>query len=207
MITIPAPMQAPEALRPPFTDPDWLYEIKQDGYRCMAAVDTGAVELRTKSGADCTAWFPEIVEALAACPGGPHVIDGEACVLGPNGVSDFNRLQQRARRRRWYPGAAQVTLCAFDILVHNGQRVMGLPLVERKQLLQALLAGIPNQSVLFVSDLPADEKVFQAMVGAGLKIEGVMAKRRASTYQPGVRSKDWLKVKRPGWQEGRDWRS
>jgi hypothetical protein len=57
-----------------------------------------------------------------------------------------------------------------------------------------------------VGDLPADEKVFQAMVGAGLKIEGVMAKRRASTYQPGVRSPDWVKIKRPGWQEGNPWR-
>jgi bifunctional non-homologous end joining protein LigD len=95
VVTIPAPMQAPEALRPPFTDPDWLYELKFDGYRCMASRRDGfkpdrrraahrrAVELRTKSGADCTAWFPEIVEALAALPGGPHVIDGEACVLGP----------------------------------------------------------------------------------------------------------------------------
>lgn len=216
-------MQAPEALRPPFTDPDWLYELKFDGYRCMAGIEAddgftpdtdeerrqhiaARVELRTKSGADCSPWFPEIVEALAALPGGPHVIDGEVCVLGPDGVSDFNRLQERARRRRWYPGAPQVTLCAFDILVHNGRRVMGLPLVERKQLLQALLAGIPMQSILFVGDLPADEKVFQAMVAAGLKIEGVMAKRRASTYQPGVRSPDWVKIKRPGWQEGRNWR-
>jgi bifunctional non-homologous end joining protein LigD len=163
------------------------------------------VVLHTKSGADCTAWFPEIAQALADLPGGPHVLDGEACVLDADGVSDFNRLQERARRRRWYPGAPQVTFCVFDILVHDGKRVMGLPLVARKQLLEQLVTGRPG--VLFVKDLPADAALFRAMVGAGLKIEGVMAKRRDSTYQPGVRSPDWLKIKRPGWQEGRVWKN
>src|SRR4051794_14771521 len=110
-VTIPAPMRAPEQLRPPFTDAEWLYELKFDGYRCMAGVEkddgftpdseeeryqhiAARVQLRTKSGADCGRWFPEIVEALAGLPGGPHVIDGEVAVLDENGVSDFNRLQE-----------------------------------------------------------------------------------------------------------------
>jgi bifunctional non-homologous end joining protein LigD len=114
-------------------------------------------------------------------------------------------MSSRARRRCWYKGCDQVTLCTFDILVHNGQSVMGLPLVERKPLLQQLLADIPKQCVLFVGDLPADAGLFQAMVGAGLTIEGVVAKRRASPYRPGVRSPDWRKIKRPGWQQGRRW--
>jgi bifunctional non-homologous end joining protein LigD len=205
VITIPAPMNAPDVLVKPFSSPDWLYELKFDGYRCMAGIEEGQVELRTKSGADCTAWFPEVAEALSKLPG-THVIDGEACVLDDRGVADFNRLQTRARHRRWYPGCDQVTLCAFDLLVHHGRSVMGLPVVERKALLQQLLAPVNKQGVLFVGDLPADAALFQAMVGAGLTIEGVVAKRRASTYQPGVRSPDWRKVKRPGWQEGRVWR-
>lgn len=217
-VTIPAPMQAPEALRAPFTDPEWLYELKFDGYRCLAGIEkddgfpisddvaamAARVQLRTKSGADCTAWFPEIMRALSTLPGGPHVIDGEVCVLRPDGTSDFNLLQERARRRRWYPGAPVVTYCAFDLLVHNGERIMGLPLVARKNRLQELVAGRPG--ILFVQDLAADADLFQAMVRAGLQIEGVMAKRRTSTYQPGVRSPDWLKIKRSGWQEGRRWK-
>lgn len=215
-------MQAPEALRKPFASPDWLYELKFDGYRCMAGIEADdgfkpegedkylqqalRVRLQTKSGADCTTWFPEVVEVLAKLPGGPHVIDGEACVLRPDGVSDFNAFQERARRRRWYPGAPQVTLCAFDLLLHNGQRITGLPLVERKERLEQLLASVPKQAVLYVGNLPADPAVFHAMVAAELPIEGVMAKRRASTYQPGVRSPDWVKIKRAGWQEGRVWR-
>jgi bifunctional non-homologous end joining protein LigD len=81
-------MQAPEALRPPFTDPDWLYELKFDGYRCLAGIDRARamppqtrlqmaadamkrVRLLTKAGTDCTTWFPEIAEAVAMLPGGP----------------------------------------------------------------------------------------------------------------------------------------
>jgi ATP-dependent DNA ligase len=197
-------MQAPEQLFAPFTSPDWLYELKFDGYRAMAGVQDGEVKLLTKSGADCTKWFPEIPQALATLPGGPHIIDGEACVLRPDGTSDFNLLQERARRRRWYPGAPVVTYCVFDLLVHGGKLTINLPLVRRKQLLEELVAGVPG--ILFVKDLDADANVFQAMVKAGLQIEGVVAKRRASLYWPGARKDDWRKIKRPGWDEGRNWK-
>lgn len=201
-------MHAPELLHAPFTSDEWLYEIKHDGYRCMAGIEAdGSVTLRTKSGADCTAWFPEVVQVLTQIPGGPHVIDGEACVLREDGTSDFNVLQERARKRRWYPGGPAVTYCAFDLLIEGGKDVMGLPLVERKARLEHLLGSCARGAVLFLGELPADERLFHAMVAAGLKVEGVMAKRKDSTYQPGVRSPDWRKIKRPGWQEGRLWRS
>lgn len=83
---------------------------------------------------------------------------------------------------------------------------MDLPLVDRKALLSELLRDVPKQCVLCVSDLPADAGVFKAMVDSGLKIEGVMAKKKSSIYTPGVRSEDWRKIKREGWQ-GRKWRS
>lgn len=84
VIEIPPPMHAPEQLRAPFTDPEWLYELKFDGYRCMAGIDVEGpppttrlqqatdaalrVRLVTKSGAHCTTWFPEIADALARLP-------------------------------------------------------------------------------------------------------------------------------------------
>lgn len=188
----------------PFTSDDWLYEIKFDGYRCLARVQDGAVQLRTKSGADCTGWYPEVAGALAGLPGGPHVIDAEACVLDGIGRSDFDRLHERSARRRWYTGCAPVTLCAFDLLFENGRNTMGLPLVERKARLQRLLAGVPG--VLFVGDLPARAELFSQAVEP-LKLEGVVAKQRTSVYAPGVRSRDWVKIKRAGWQEGRAWRN
>jgi len=190
----------------PFTDPAWIYEVKYDGYRCLARAGGGQpTELRTKSGVDCTAWFPEVADLLAMLSGGPHVIDGEVCVLDDIGRSDFEKLQARARRRRWVPGADQVTFCAFDLLYRDGRSVMALPLMERKAMLQQLLAPLKGLLVV-VGDFPAEAGLFDRFV-LGAKLEGFVAKRLASTYQPGVISRDWLKIKRPGWQEGRTWRS
>lgn len=188
----------------PFTSDDWLYEIKFDGYRCLARVEQGAVQLRTKGGADCTAWYPEVAEALAKVVGGPHVIDAEACVLDSIGRSDFERLHERSARRRWYNGCAPVTLCAFDLLFESGRDIMGLPLIERKARLKRLLADVPG--VLFVGELPARAELFKQAVEP-LKLEGVVAKQRMSLYAPGVRSPHWVKIKRPGWQDGRAWRN
>jgi bifunctional non-homologous end joining protein LigD len=210
-LTIPAPMRATEGGRP-FTDPAWIYEVKYDGYRCLAGVNlrngassqTGPVELRTKSGVDCTAWFPEVAALLSELPGGPHIIDGEACVLDEIGRSDFERLQTRARRRRWVPGADPVTLCAFDLLHLNGRNVMALPLLERKAMLRQLLAPLVGRLVV-VGEFPAEAPLFEQIV-LGAKLEGFVAKRLASPYLPGVISPDWIKVKRPDWQEDRTWR-
>lgn len=194
-----SPMRAPEQPVPAFTDPDWLYEIKFDGYRTLAGFGGGApVDMRTKNGADCTGWFPEVAEVLATLPGGPYVVDGEACVLDDMGRSDFERLQVRARRRRWYAGCDQVTLLVFDLLVDGGRSIMNLPLVERRSRLAKLLKGVPKAAVLFMGELPADAALYEEVV-LPLKLEGFMAKRRASTYQQGPeRSRDWLKIKRPG---------
>lgn len=195
LLTIPAPMLATPGGRP-FTSTAWLYEIKFDGYRCLARAGSGAeVELRTKSGTNCTGWYPELAECLAKVPGGPHVIDGEVCVLDDIGRSDFERLHARSARRRWYADCSPVTLCAFDLLVQDGRKIMDLPLVERKARLAKLLYRAPG--VLMVSDLPAQAELFREAVEP-LLLEGFVAKRRASTYQPGERSRDWIKIKRKG---------
>jgi ATP-dependent DNA ligase len=212
-------MQAPDALRRPFTDPDWLYEIKYDGYRCLARVEGGKVQLLSKALKDFTRGYPEVIAGLARLDGGPHLLDGELCVLDKLGVSDFNAFHA-LRANRTGRHSPPVTYCVFDLLVFDGQDVMHEPLEVRKTLLQLVLldAGLmlaepPEDpprfphNVLFVDDLPAHADVFQVMVRAGLPIEGVVAKRRASTYHPGVRSADWLKIKRVGWNEGRVWRS
>jgi ATP-dependent DNA ligase len=98
-----------------------------------------------------------------------------------------------------------VTFCAFDLLFSDGRNVMGLPLIERKEMLQHLLAPLRGKLVV-VGDLPAQAELFQEAV-VGARLEGFVAKRRDSVYTPGVRSPHWLKIKRPGWQEGRSWRT
>src|SRR6476659_4887178 len=92
----------------PLTAPGWIYEIKYDGYRLTAMFGDGECQLRTRRGADATRWFPEVALALGARRGGPYVTDGEICVFDETGRSNFNRLQARARRRRWFEGCDPV---------------------------------------------------------------------------------------------------
>ncbi|MEJ8837736.1 ATP-dependent DNA ligase [Ramlibacter sp. AN1133] len=187
-------MQAPQRLFKPFTADDWVYEVKWDGWRCRAGFGGGVpVEMFTKSGTPCAAWFPEVVEILSALPGGYWAVDGELCVLDEAGRADFERMQARAMRRRWVPGA-QVTFMVFDLMVAEGRSVMELPLLERKALLREALAGASKTSVLYQGELPARAELL-SQVAEPLAIEGFMAKHVASTYRSGERSDWWRKIK------------
>jgi len=194
VVAIPAPMRAKPGGRP-FTSPDWIFEIKYDGYRCMARIDQGHVELRTKNHADCTAWYPEVAQLLASVPGGPHVLDGEAAILDEIGRSDFERLHARSRRRRWIADEP-VTYCAFDLLFHNGENIMDLPLMERKARLARLLRPLRGKLVI-VGEFPARAQLFKELV-LGANLEGFVAKAKRSRYQPGIVSPDWVKLKPKG---------
>ena len=178
-------------------EPGWIYELKFDGYRVLAEFGAGAAALKTRKGADCTNWFLEVAKGLAQVEGGPHICDGEICVLDAHGRSDFERLQERARRRRWYGGADEVTYCVFDLLLENGKDITALPLAKRKARMLKRLAGLP--SILPVNHFDAGQgrQLFQQAVLA-LKLEGLVAKRLDSVYRPGIRSSDWVKVKRKG---------
>lgn len=190
-------MQAPSRSFAPFTNAEWLYEVKFDGYRGLARIEGGKARIFSKSRLEVTSWFPEIAAALAQVPGGPHVLDGEIAVLDQYGRSDFHRLKERASKRRWYPGAPQCTYMAFDIMLCDGRNVMELPLVMRKELLADLLAPLPKAGVLYVQDFDADASLFPRFVLA-FELEGFMAKRKASRYIAGERCDDWRKIKRKG---------
>lgn len=181
----------------PFDQPGWAFEIKYDGYRLVAGADHGKVQLATKSGRDATRWFPELVRALATLPGGPHVLDGEVVVLDHLGRSDFNRLHARAKRRRWVEGCDPVAYCAFDLLARDGRNLIALPLEVRKAQLRELLTPAPP-GVLYVDQFATHEASEAFEYAKRLELEGLVAKRVGSTYQPGVRSDEWLKVKVPG---------
>jgi bifunctional non-homologous end joining protein LigD len=208
VITIPAPMLAPERLFEPFTDDGWVYELKVDGYRTLAGVDGGSVRLLTKTGGDCTAAYPEVVRGLAGLQATPIVLDGEVTVINPEGLSDFNTFHaKRANRKRVPKNAPPVTFCVFDLLAMHGRKTTQLPYEARKRLLQELLATVTDPAVKFIGYVPADARVFHTIKNAGQRIEGFVAKRLGSAYLPGVRSDDWRKIKIPGWNEGRIWRS
>src|SRR5215216_3258637 len=116
----------------------WIYEVKYHGYRLMASFGTGAVQLRTRNGANATKWFPEIVDGLAEVQGGLYITDGEVCVLDEFGRSNFEALQDRARHRCWYLRAKPVVYCVFDLLVDQGVDITRQPLMLRKAALNRL---------------------------------------------------------------------
>lgn len=181
----------------PFSHPDWVFELKYDGYRMLAEFGSGVVRMKTRQGLDCAAWFPEVARALSTFHGGPYVVDGEVCVLDELGRSDFDRLQGRARRKCYYPDCDPVVYCVFDLL-HAGQAsLMDVPVALRKALLSALFIPKPRHSLLVVESVPeVGLELYAAAVQ--LELEGLVAKRCDSLYVTSERSELWRKLKRPG---------
>jgi len=166
--------------------PDWFHEIKHDGYRLIVQRVGKRVRLFTRNGHDWTNRYPLIVEAALKNRIKQFVIDGEAVLLGVDGISDFNGLHSRRHND-------EVQLCAFDILALDGEDLRKLPLSLRKTDLARLLARRPEG--IFISDFEQGEigpDLFRAACKMGL--EGLVSKRRDSTYRSG-RSPNWIKVK------------
>jgi bifunctional non-homologous end joining protein LigD len=196
-----SPMLLDERKRAPENEQDYIAELKYDGYRVLAQFGDAQCTLRTRNGADCTRWFPEVEQSLRALAGRRCIVDGEMCVLDEMGRTDFNLLHERARHRRWRPGDVLVTFCVFDVLVVNGRSVMHQPLTKRKSLLLDLFDPAPPQ-VLVARHIDAImvPKPVSWLYGqaVALQLEGVVGKLASSRYQPGARTPDWFKLKRPG---------
>jgi bifunctional non-homologous end joining protein LigD len=166
--------------------PDWIHEIKHDGYRLIVQRESNRVRLFTRNGHDWTDRFPLIVDAALRNRSTSFVIDGEAVLLGEDGVSDFNGLHSRRHND-------QVKLYAFDILALDGDDLRPLPLYLRKEHLARLLARRPEG--IFVSDFEQGEIGPELFVQAcKFGLEGMVSKRRDRPYRAG-RSPDWIKVK------------
>jgi bifunctional non-homologous end joining protein LigD len=193
----------------PRDDPRWSYEVKWDGVRVLAAVEGGRLRLTSRNGNDVTASYPEL-SGLGSALGSSAVLDGEVVAFS-GGVPDFGLLQSRMHVSR--PGAAllretPVTLLLFDVL-HLGERaLLAAGYDERREVLEGLgLDGGGHWSVP-----PAFPGTGQAVHDAtkAQGMEGVVAKRRDSRYEPGRRSDCWVKVKHlkrqsvvvAGWKPG-----
>lgn len=166
----------------------WIYEMKYDGYRCLAAIAGSHVRLYTRSGQDWTQRFHRLVAPLSALTTGSALLDGEVCALDASGRTDFAALGGALS-----DGGALVYF-AFDLLEQDGTDLTGLPLVERKaRLAEFLAAGGKHQGVQFAEHIDGrGTQVLDAICRAGH--EGVVAKRRDASYR-GARSDNWLKVK------------
>lgn len=170
----------------PFSDPRWCYEIKFDGYRMLAYIEPGNVKLQTRNLKDYSAKFTQITSALQKWKRSA-IIDGEVVMLNERGGSDFNALQN------WNSDEdGPLYYFVFDILWLDGKDLMNEPLYKRKNTLKSILPKSPI--VIYQSDIVAHGiPAYKMAQGEGL--EGVVAKRMDSIYTPGLRSKDWLKIK------------
>ncbi|MCK1345464.1 DNA ligase [Bradyrhizobium sp. 193] len=166
--------------------PDWIHEIKHDGYRMLVIRENERVRLFSRNGTDWTRRYPWIVEAALKNRQKHFVIDGEAVVLGVDGVSDFNARHSRKHEH-------EVQLYAFDVLAIGGDDLRQLPLHLRKTNLARLLAR--RSDGITAAPFERGEigpELFLAACRIGL--EGLVSKHRDRPYRGG-RQKHWLKVK------------
>ena len=177
---------------------DWCYEPKWDGFRCVAMRDGDEVALASRNRRPLGRYFPEVVEALHALGATSFVLDGELVVAVDEGL-DFDALMLRL-----HPAASRVarlraetpaTFVAFDLLAEGGRDLRPAPLTARRAALDRLLADAP--ATLLVTPATADRDVAELWLAryTGAGIDGVVAKRAASPYEPGRRSPAWVKVK------------
>jgi DNA ligase D-like protein (predicted ligase)/DNA ligase D-like protein (predicted polymerase)/DNA ligase D-like protein (predicted 3'-phosphoesterase) len=179
-----APMLATHGSVANLKTSQWAFEAKWDGYRLLVEADHGEVRLRSRSGRDLTEEFPQLGSLAADLADHQAVLDGEVVALDASGVPSFSAMQNRAR-------ATRIEFWAFDLLYLDGRSLLRARYRDRRQLLETLAAG----SSLIVPDLlPGDGE--QALdYSRKQRWEGVVAKKRDSTYQPGRRSASWIKDK------------
>jgi bifunctional non-homologous end joining protein LigD len=196
------PMLATLASKP-FSDPDWLYEIKWDGFRIEAVLDDRKVRLWTRNLKDGATYFPGLLTSGTWIDARQAIVDGEVVALDEAGRPDFGLLQERLG-----DAAAQgLVYQAFDLLYLDGRLLLNVPLEDRKRLLKSVLR--PHPRVRFAAHVVGEGLAFYEAARAQ-RLEGVIAKLRRSRYEPGRRSSAWLKLKvRPeqelvvgGWTPG-----
>ena len=161
----------------------WLYEIKLDGWRLESVKTGGKVILYSRRGKSFNAQFSDIANALIYLPD-ETVIDGEVVAIDENGRPNFNLLQN------FRSAGTNIRYFAFDILMHKGKELIRLPLSQRRQVLASVIKPDTYVEISEASDRPLSEMVkFVREHG----LEGIVAKRGDSVYQPGLRTGTWCK--------------
>jgi bifunctional non-homologous end joining protein LigD len=165
----------------------WSYELKLDGYRAVAFKSAGAVQLRSRNDNDFSSRYAAITRSLASLPD-ETTIDGEVVVLDEQGRPSFNHLQN-------YTGSkAPLFYYVFDVMTLAGRDVMREPLDSRRALLEREIVPVLRDPVRYAAPLDAPLSVLVASVRTH-GLEGIVAKRRDSRYEPGLRSGAWLKMR------------
>ena len=177
----------PSFAKAPPTGPDWIHEIKHDGFRVLARRDGKKVRLISRKGKDLTYRFPLVVQAVAAFPVHSCIIDGEAIISDDTGLAVFGLI-------RSYRNGRRATLCAFDLIEIDGKDLRWRPIEDRKAALKKLLHR-SHPGIAFNKHFDVEGTVvFHHACKLGC--EGIVSKRLGSPYRFG-RSNDWIKVKNP----------
>jgi len=189
------PMLA-ESVSKPFDSPEWLFEVKWDGYRAIAFVENGKVRLVSRNQNDLTPRYPELKDMAALVKAKSAILDGEVVALDEQGKPSFSLMQQRTGFRpggHRSAGNANVAVLyyAFDLLYLDGYDWRRVPLEERKSKLATVL--VTGDGVRFSDHYEEHGTALFKMAGEK-DLEGIVAKRRASCYEE-HRSSDWLKIK------------
>lgn len=177
----------PRPAKEPPADPGWIHEIKHDGFRILAELDSGRVRLITRKGFDLAPRFPLAAAAISALPARSCIVDGEAIAYDANGLSVFNLLRYRRQDH-------VVTLCAFDLLELDGEDLRRQPIEVRKSTLKGLLRRA-NAGVAFNRHFDMEGAIIYREA-CRLGCEGIVSKRLGSPYRSG-RQDCWVKVKNP----------
>ena len=177
----------------PFDEPGWMYEIKWDGYRALAYLQNGQVQLLSRNNKSFNEKFYPVHEELQSWKQS-LVLDGEIIVVNDEGVSDFEALQN------WRSEAdGRLMFYVFDVLWKEGKDLMQLPLAKRREILESIISS-GNATIKLSEEVEANGiELFEAAATMGL--EGIIAKKKSSIYLPGIRSKEWLKIKTEKRQE------
>src|SRR5258707_3352843 len=182
-----APMQA-SSFKEPFDSPDWIFETKLDGYRAIAVIDTtGKARIWSRNRLPLEQKFPTIRDAVEELKLRSTILDGESLALDKEGIPRFQLLQKWQKRP-----TARVVYVLFDLLRDRGRDLTGKSVIQRRERLEEIITPVDGIQVGSYVEKRGVE-LFRLAKEKGL--EGIIAKRKGSTYQPGRRSPDWLKIK------------
>src|SRR5256714_78436 len=179
----------------PFSDPEWIFETKWDGFRAGCFIDKGSMRLVSRNQIEMTPQYPELAKLPMQFAAKQAIIDGEIVALDERGMPRFQLLQNKLRLRSGSyaaGGKAQIVYFVFDLLYLDGYDLTACPLVERKALLEQIIK--PEAFVKYSDHIEAEGEEFFRHIEK-FRLEGMMAKRAASPYIQNKRSSDWLKVK------------
>ena len=191
----------------PFDDPDWTFEIKWDGFRVETVIDAGTVRLWTRGQQDAAGYFGPFLAPADWIAAEQAIVDGEVIALDDRGEPDFALLQARIKGKGSAGVPTPFVYEVFDLMWLDGRSLIAEPLEVRRRLLKDVLRADPR--VRLSEDIAADGIAFFEAARVR-QLEGMMAKDRRSTYEPGKRTMAWQKVKiRPeqelvvgGWTKG-----